>query len=371
MPVATLTMNSELADIAAKVEAGERLSFDDGVRLYKSNDLLTIGRMADLVRQRKNGDHVYFIHNTHLNYSNVCWVDCKFCAFQRKVGEDGAYTMSVADIEQHCREKVAGKGFSELHIVGGVHPALPYDYYVDMLRAVRRVCPDLHIQAFTAVEIDFIAKKGKLSIEQCLRDLRDAGLDSLPGGGAEIFSERVHGLVYPHKIGADRWLAIHETAHRLGMRSNASILYGFIETPEEVIDHLIRLRDLQDRTGGFMSFLAFAFHPENTEIAETHNIRSLTTGYDDLKLYAVARLMLDNFAHIKAFWMAMGLKLAQVSLSFGVDDLDGTVMEERIIHEAGAQTAMYTPKEEFIRMIRQAGRVPLERDTLYNVLRRY
>lgn len=367
MPLDQLT---SLKGIEARVERGERLSPEDGVRLLTSHDLLTLGRMADLVRRRKNGDQAYFVVNTHLNYTNVCWVDCKFCAFQRKVGQEGAYTMSLEEIRAWARTQ-AGKGFREVHIVGGVHPTLPFEYYEDMMRIIRAEVPEAHIQAFTAVEIDYICKRGKLTLEQGLRRLQAAGLGSLPGGGSEVFSQRVHDLAYPHKMTAERWLELHETAHRLGIRSNASILYGHIETPEEIIDHLCRLRDLQDRTGGFQTFLAFGFYPENTQLEKEFGIREATSGIDDLKMMAVARLMLDNFDHVKAFWMIMGSKLAQVSLHFGVDDLDGTVMEERIVHDAGAQVPQLQPKEAFIRAIRQAGRVPVERDTVFNVVRTY
>lgn len=359
-----------LEDIAGRVERGERLSFDDGVRLLRSNDLLTLGRLADRVRQRKNGDSAYFVVNTHLNYSNVCWVDCKFCAFQRKVGEPGAYTMSLEEIEAWAKSQ-AGKGFREVHIVGGVHPLQPFEYYEDMLRICRTHLPEAHIQAFTAVEVEYICKRGRLGLKEGLRRLQQAGLGSLPGGGSEVFSERVRQLAYPNKMPAERWLHLHEVAHGLGIRTNASILYGHIETQAEVVDHLLRLRELQDRTGGFQTFLAFGFYPENTQLEKEYGLTEPTSGIDDMKMMAVSRLLLDNFDHIKAFWMIMGPKLAQVSLHFGVDDLDGTVMEERIVHDAGAQVPRLQPKEAFIRMIRQAGRVPVERDTVFNVIRTY
>ena len=366
----TVEQISALIDVEGKVQRGERLSFEDGVRLLQSHDLLHLGRMADLVRRRKNGDRAYFVVNTHLNYSNVCWVDCKFCAFQRKLGQDGAYTLSLEEIQAWAKSQ-AGKGFREVHVVGGVHPALPFEYYEDMMRLIKAELPEAHIQAFTAVEIDYMCRHSKLSLEEGLSRLQAAGLGSLPGGGSEVFAQRVHDLAYPHKMTAGRWVEVHEAAHRLGIRSNASILYGHIETPGEVIDHLCRLRDLQDRTGGFQTFLAFGFYPENTQLEKEFGLTEATSGIDDLKMMAVARLMLDNFDHIKAFWMIMGPKLAQVSLNFGVDDLDGTVMEERIVHDAGAQGPRLQPKEAFIRAIRQARRLPVERDTVFNVIREY
>lgn len=360
----------DLAGIAEKVERGERLSFEDGLRLYTTPNLLALGMLADRVRQRKNGDRAYFIVNTHLNYTNLCHLDCKLCAFAQKEDNPTTYTLSLEEIDRKLAD-LAGRGCSELHIVGGVNAKLPFSYYEEMMRLARRRLPGVHVQAFTAVEIDYIARIAKLSVEETLLRLREAGLDSILGGGAEVFAPEVRQVIAGHKTTAERWLSVHETAHRIGMRSNASILYGHIEQPADVIDHLVRLRELQDRTGGFMAFISFPFHPENTVLAREYNLTGSTTGYDDLRLLAVARLMLDNFDHIRAFWMMIGLKLAQVSLSFGVDDLDGTVMEEQIVHRAGARTAQMTPKQQFIDMIRQAGRVPVERDTLYNVLRVY
>ncbi|NHM28361.1 aminofutalosine synthase MqnE [Desulfofundulus sp. TPOSR] len=359
-------VSEELKDIAAKVQVGERLSFEDGVRLFKSGDLLTIGYLADQVRQRKNGNRAYFIVNRHINHTNICINRCPLCAFGRDPGDRGAYTMTLDEIEARALE-CRGQGVSEIHIVGGLNDALDLEYYLEMLRRVRRALPGTVIQAFTAVEVDYLARSNGLSLEKTLELLKDAGLDSLPGGGAEIFAPRVRERICPRKISGDRWLEVHETAHRLGMRTNATMLYGHIETIEERVDHLIRLRELQDRTGGFLAFIPLAFHPKNTEL-ESLGLAG-TTGYEDLKVLAVARLMLDNFDHIKAFWIMIGPKLAQVALSFGVDDLDGTVVEEKIAHDAGAETDQYMPKQKLIKMIRAAGRIPVERDTLYNVIR--
>ena len=358
----------DLEDIAEKVEAGERLSREDGVRLLESGDLLAVGRMADLARIRKHGDRVYFILNRHINHTNVCVNRCKFCAFGRDEGDPGAYTLSLEEVEAKAAD-FRDRGISEIHIVGGLNEKLGLDYYSEMLRRVRRALPGVKIQSFTAVEIDYLARTNGIPVQRVLAILKEAGLDSLPGGGAEVFSPRVRDLVCAKKISGERWLEVHEAAHRIGMRTNATILYGHVETLEERIDHLVRLRDLQDRTGGFLAFIPLAFHPRNTGL-DRDGVYG-TTGYDDLKMLAVSRLMLDNFDHIKAFWIMVGTKIAQVSLSFGVNDLDGTVEEEKIVHDAGAETGQQLPQEEIVRIIRAAGRTPVERDTLYNVIRIY
>lgn len=364
-----LLEQSPLADLIARVEAGERLNREDGIRLMKSHDLLAIGYMADLVRRRKSGDNAYFITNRHINHTNVCRNMCRLCSFGKEPGAEGSYTMTLEEVE--ARAAAARElNVTEIHIVGGLHPDLPFEYYEEMMRRVKRQLPHAHIQAFTAVEIDFFSEITGFSPVAVLTRLREAGLGSLPGGGAEVFSPRVRRSICPKKISGERWLEIHLAAHSTGLRTNATMLYGHIETPEERIDHLLALRNLQDETGGFMTFIPLAYHPDNNPLGGDVPARS-TTGYDDLRNLAVARLMLDNFPHIKVFWIMVGLKLAQISLSFGVDDLDGTVVEERITHSAGARTGQFTPREELIHLIRQAGRVPVERDTLYNVVRVY
>lgn len=368
--MSTMIQHGSLQDIQQKVASGERLSFEDGVRLLKSNDLLEIGRMANLVRQRINGEHVYFIVNTHLNYTNVCYLDCKLCAFGLKPDDPRSYTLSLEQLEEKFIGMI-GKGFTEIHIVGGVNAKLPFSYYEDMIRLIKKHLPEIHVQAFTAVEIDYVARVSKISVEEAIERLSAAGLGSILGGGAEIFDPEIREIISGHKTDSERWFSIHRKTHSLGMKSNASILYGHIESPEHVIDHLIRLRELQDETQGFQAFFPFSFHPANTKLAEQYKLSGETTGYYDLKLLAAARLMLDNFPHIRAFWMMIGLKLAQLSLSFGVDDLDGTVMEEQIVHAAGNTSSHMTPKDTFIRMIQEAGRIPTERDTLYNVVRTY
>jgi aminodeoxyfutalosine synthase len=349
--------------IKEKVLSDRRLTRRDGIELYKSNDLLALGRMATHVAQRKNGNRVYFVQNMHINPTNICINRCKFCAFSRSKGEPGAYEMSIDDILNKARS--AGKGVRELHIVSGLHPDLPFAWYLDMLRALKQSFPKLHLKAFTAVEIDYLAKLSGLSIVDTLKQLRDAGLGSLPGGGAEIFNTAVRNTLCAEKISGDRWLEVIETSHRMGLKSNATMLYGHIETYEHRIDHLIKLRELQDRTGGFQAFIPLSFHSQNTEIKKT----AYTTGFDDLKTLAISRLMLDNFDHVKAYWVMLGEKIAQVSLNFGVDDLDGTVVEERITKAAGGTTDGSMTRDDIVHLIKQAGRTPVERDTVYNVVK--
>ena len=350
-----------LFPIADKVEKGQRLDFADGMRLFNSPDLLGVGYLADIVRRRKNRNKTYFICNCHINYTNICKNGCAFCAFARDKKERGAYLMSVEEVLERAVQ-LAQPGVREFHLVGGVNPDLPFDYYLQMLRALRDRFPQVHIQAFTAVEIAHLAQISNLSIEETLLVLREAGLGSLPGGGAEIFSRRIRKKLCPNKLGAEEWLEVMRKAHQFHMASNATMLYGHIETKADRVEHLLALRRLQDETGGFMSFIPLPFHPKNTRLSTLKR----TSAADDLKTLAVARLLLDNFAHIKAFWIMLGVELAQISLKFGVDDIDGTVAEERITHAAGAATAQSLTRQQLIRLITQAGQVPVERDTLYN-----
>lgn len=363
--MASMFERSSLADLLTKVEQGERLNFDDGVRLMESRDLLALGYMANLVRERKNGNKTYYIVNRHINHTNVCVNLCSFCAYGVKKDDPQAFTMQLGQIEEAARQAVEAN-VAEVHIVGGLNSDLPFDYYLEMLRRVKRILPGACIQAFTAVEIDYLTQLTGLSAEAVLKQLMDAGLDSLPGGGAEVFAPRVRAKICEKKVSGARWLEIQKAAHKLGMRTNATMLYGHIENTEERIDHLLQLRELQDQTGGFLTFIPLPFYPKNTQLGGTMGVES-TTGFDDLKMLAVSRLMLDNFDHIKTFWIMLGPKLAQVSLAFGVDDLDGTVVEERIIHSAGADTEQAMSKKALIKMIKTAGRDPVERDTLYRV----
>ncbi len=352
-----------LDPIKEKVFSNRRLSREDGIALFRTHDLLALGRMSSHVARTKNGDRVYFVQNMHINPTNICVNRCKFCAFSRNKGETGAYEMSVEDILNKARS--AEKGVRELHIVSGLHPDLPFSWYLDMLRTLKREVPHLHIKAFTAVEIDYFAKLSGLGVKDTLLALRDAGLGSLPGGGAEIFNPDVRNTLCAEKISGDRWLEVMETAHGIGLKSNATMLYGHIESIEDRVDHLLKLRELQDRTGGFQAFISLSFHARNTEIAKS----AYTTGFDDLKTLAVARLLLDNFDHIKAYWVMLGEKITQVSLSFGVDDIDGTVVEERITKMAGGTTDGIMTRENLVDLIRLAGKTPVERDTVYNTVR--
>jgi aminodeoxyfutalosine synthase len=355
-----------LKSIAEKVVGGQRLTFEDGVALFRSNDLLSIGYLADTVRRRMHGDIVYFIQNKHINYTNVCKNRCRFCAFSRDRGDADAYTMTIPEVVTSAGETYTSR-VSEFHVVGGLEPDLPFEYYLEMMRELKANYPDVLIQGFTAVEIDHLATISGLGVEETLRQLKAAGLDSLPGGGAEIFAETVRTKLCPEKLSGEGWLEVMRTAHRVGLKTNATMLYGHIEGPEDRVDHLLRLRALQDETGGFLAFIPLAFHPKNTQMAQG----SSTTGFDDLKTLAISRLLFDNIPHVKSFWIMIGPKLAQVSLSFGVADLDGTVVEERITHAAGAETAQGLTLKELLTMIRSAGRVPRERDTLYNVVQEY
>jgi aminodeoxyfutalosine synthase len=353
-----------LRDIADKLDAGVRLSLTDGVRLFAAPDLFAVGWLANRERERRHSGRTYFNHNIRLEATNVCVASCLFCAFARlKPGDPGAYTMSLEEAWSKLRNR-AGQPLTEVHVVNGLHPDLPFDYYTELLRGFKRIRPDIHLKCFTAVEIAFFADLYGMSDEEVLRRLIDAGLDSLPGGGAEIFAERVRTKIAHDKCGSDRYLAIHRTAHRLGLRSNVTMLYGHIETVEERVDHMIRARALQDETGGFQAFIPLAFHPDNNQMRKL----PAPTAADTLRVHAVARLMLDNIPHVKAFWIATGVDVAQMSLWFGVDDLDGTVQEERIYHMAGARTPEAMTPRQIARLIRAAGREPIERDTLYNTV---
>ena len=361
-----LARRAGLEQIWEKVRGSERLTAQDAVTLLESRDLLAVGALADVARERAVGPDAYFICNRHINHTNVCRNRCLFCAFSHEDGDAEAYTLSIDQVLDKARESLTG-GVTEIHIVGGENPGLPYSYYLEMLRGLKELAPSVHIQAFTASEIVYLAGLAGKPVEDVLVELKQAGLGSLPGGGAEIFAGRVRDLVCNRKISGEQWLNVMRAAHRTGLKSNATMLYGHIEPPAEVADHLLRLRDLQDETEGFNAFIPLSFQPANTQLADLPG----PSGYDDLLMLAVSRLVLDNFRHIKAFWINVGLKLAQVSLAFGVDDLDGTVVEEKISHAAGVDTGQVIERDELVRVIRAAGRVPVERDTLYNVVRRY
>jgi aminodeoxyfutalosine synthase len=353
-----------LGDLGDKVVAGERLSFEDGVRLFESQELAALGALANLVRERRHGDLTWFNRNIHVNATNVCEASCIFCSFARlKTGDPDAYTMRLEEVVGRVRN-LRGQFITELHTVNGLNPDLPFSYYTDFLRAVKAERPDLHIKGFTAVEIHYFAEKYGKSYAEVLTELRQAGLGSLPGGGAEIFAERARKKLCADKVDTEGWLEVHRTAHSLGMRSNCTMLFGSIERLDERVDHILRLRQLQDETGGFQTFIPLKFHNENNRL---HKLPEPTDA-DCLKTMAVSRLLFDNIGHVKAYWPMLGVQLAQLSLSFGVDDLDGTVREERIYHMAGAKTPQELTRAELVALIRRAGRIPVERDTLYRTV---
>jgi aminodeoxyfutalosine synthase len=354
--------DANLLDISNKLDEGVRLTLDDGVRLFESPDVLAVAWLANRDRERRHGAKTFYNHNIRLEATNVCVASCLFCSFARlKPGDPGAYTMGLEQVWDKLRQRVH-QPLTEVHIVNGLHPDLPFDYYTEMLRGLKRIRPDVHLKCFTAVEIAFFADLYGMTDERVLRELMAAGLDSLPGGGAEIFAERVRRKIANDKCGTDRYLAIHRTAHQLGVRSNVTMLYGHIESAAERVDHMIRSRELQDETGGFQAFIPLAFHPDNNQMRKLPG----PSAVDTLRVHAVARLMCDNIAHIKAFWIATGVEVAQTALWFGVDDLDGTVQEEKIYHMAGARTPEAMTPRALERLIRGAGRVPVERDTFYN-----
>jgi aminodeoxyfutalosine synthase len=353
-----------LADIDEKLEQGERLTFDEGVRLFEAPDLLAVGWLANREREKRHGARTYFNYNLRLEPTNVCQASCLFCSFARlQPGMPEAYTMSLEEAWDKLRKR-ANQPLTELHIVNGLNPELPFSYYTDLLRGFKQIRPGIHLKCFTAVEIAFFSDLYGMTDTQVLRELMDAGLDSLPGGGAEIFAERVRKKICHDKCDADRYLAIHRIAHQLGMPTNVTMLYGHIETMGERVDHMLRARTLQDETGGFQAFIPLAFHPDNNQMRKL----PAPSGTDTLRVHAVARLMCDNIPHIKAFWIATGVELAQASLWFGVDDLDGTVQEEKIYHMAGSATPEGMSTAQLSRLVRAAGREPLERDTLYNIV---
>ncbi len=350
-----------LKPIAKKVLAGERLSMEDGIALYRSPDLLAVGWLANYVREKRHGNITYYNINRHINPTNVCVAHCKLCAFGRDPNAPGAYTFALEEIYERAEQGVR-EGATEFHIVGGLHPDLSFDHYLEMVRGLKQRCPTVHIKAFTMVEVHYFSRIAKLSIEDVLRKMKEGGVDSCPGGGAEIFHPRVRKIICDHKTSGQMWLNTAKKAHEAGLRSNATMLYGHVETEEERVDHLIKLRELQDETHGFVTFIPLAFHPDNTALSHIPK----PTGYDDLRNIAVARLLLDNFDHIKAYWIMLSPSMAQIAQRFGANDLDGTVAEEKIYHDAGAKTSEFTPHAELERLIRAAGRVPVERDTQYH-----
>lgn len=373
-----------LRRIKDKVFAGERLSKDEALELFETDDIFFLGNLASYVAEKKNGKNVFYIRNRHINPTNICVNRCRFCAFSRSKGDEGAFELTIDEIIQKIqphysefsntlappyspltkrgreRGKRGQRGIREVHIVGGLHPDWPFEHYLNMLSALKEIFPDLRIKAFTAVEIDYISRISGLSLEETLLALKRHGLDVMPGGGAEIFDSTIRSRLCPEKISGERWLEVMETAHRLGIKTNATMLYGHIENYEHRVDHLLTLRDLQDKTGGFQAFIPLSYHPKGTEIGGSYS-----SGIDDLKTISVSRIVLDNFDHFTAYWIMLGEKISQLSLLFGADDLSGTVIEEKITHSAGALSAESMTPEELTHLIRMAGKVPVERDCFF------
>lgn len=351
--------------IEKKVLSNQRLTKIESLELFKTDDIFTVGRLANLMAERINGRRVFYILNRHINPTNICINRCKFCAYSRSKGQKGAYELTIEEIIRKLDATVSksGKPLSEVHIVGGLHPDWHLEYYLEMLSTIKQNFPTIAIKAFTAVEVDYMSKISNLSLDKTLLELKRNGLDIMPGGGAEIFSADVRQKLCPEKISGERWLEIMESAHMLGIKTNASMLYGHIESFEDRVDHLFRLRDLQDRTGGFQAFIPLAYHPKNTEIGGNYS-----SGLDDLRTIAASRLILDNFDHIKAYWIMLGEKISQVALLFGADDIDGTVIEEKITHSAGATSTECMEIDELVYLIKKANKIPVERDAFYNII---
>ncbi len=369
MSIPTVFADSEVRDVLEKAIAGDRLSFDDGVRLFATHDVAAVGWAANQVREQRHGNTTYYLKNRHINYSNVCKYDCFFCSFFRKSKDDeGAWEWTVDQVLDHVKD-FKDSGLQEFHIVGGVHPDLPFSYYTDMLSALRDAHPGVTLKAFTAIEIAYFAELTGKSLTEVLSELKDAGLGMLPGGGAEVFADRVRYKVCRDKADSDRWFEVHEAAHALGIPTNCTMLYGHIETHEERVDHLQRLRDLQDKTGGMLSYIPLRFHPDNNLLGSKK--LGEPSGLDVLKNVAIGRLFLDNIPHIKAYWVMLGIKPAQLALAWGANDIDGTVTWERIYQMAGAETTPEEMTEQRLReVVLEAGREPVERDAFYNVIER-
>ncbi|MFI5294245.1 MAG: aminofutalosine synthase MqnE [Thermodesulfovibrionales bacterium] len=351
--------------IEEKILSGKRLTERDALKLFETDDIFSLGRLASSIAEKKNGNKAYFIRNRHINPTNICVNRCRFCAFSRSAGQEGAFELTIEEIVNKLRPLVrTGRPISEVHIVGGLHPDWPFEYYLEMISTIKKHFPQLHIKAFTAVEVDYMAGISGLGLGETLTALKSNGLGSMPGGGAEIFAPAIRGRLCPEKISGTRWLEVMMAAHRAGIRTNATMLYGHIEKYEDRADHLVRLRKLQDRTGGFQAFIPLAYHPKNTRIKGRY-----TSGIDDLKTIAISRLFLDNFDHIKAYWIMLGEKISQLALKFGADDIDGTIIEEKITHSAGAMTGEQLSADQLIFLIKRAGKVPVERDSFYRKVR--
>ncbi len=352
--------------IEKKLESKEPLNFEDAKYLLSSEKLIKIGKLAKKIKYEKSQNKVYFVFNKHINYTNLCVSKCKFCAFYRNGDEQDAYTMEIGEIIDEIGKMP--NGIKEVHIVGGLHPKKPFSYYVDMIKSIKKNFRDINVKAFTAVEIDYFSNLEGISYKETLKILKDAGLDSMPGGGAEVFSERVRKRLYPNKIPYEKWAEVHKIAHSLDVPTNATLLFGHIETDDEIINHLFKLKKIQEESPGFLCFIPLSFHPENTPLSE--NIKKVDA-VRELKVLALSRIILDNFPHIKAYWVMLSPKVGQIGLHFGADDIDGTIGQERVTHAAGAKSPLGLAKENMINLIKNAGFVPVERDALYNEIAVY
>ena len=349
-------MEPILESVARKVEARERLTRQDALELFKTRDVIRLGRIADGVKRSRWENRAHFVINRQINPSNICVLSCKFCDFATKRGRPNAYEMTIEEVLAKCSPELR-----EVHIVGGLHPDWKWEYYIEMFRSISTNFPQIQIKAWTAVEIDYFSKKFRLPVEEVFRQFREVGMVAMPGGGAEVFSERVRKALFPFKMGAPRWLEIHRIAHKLGMPTNSTLLSGYMETHEERVDHLLKLRALQDETNGFMSFIPLAYQTGNTKV-----VTRQTSAIDDLKTIAISRLVLDNFPHIKAYWVTLGEESASIALHFGADDIDGTIGEERIMHAAEAASPVSVTRDHLVNVIKESGCVPVERDAIYN-----
>jgi len=361
------TSNDDISEIQERALNGENLGRDDGVTLMKSNNLLLLGMIADQLRKKTCGDVVTFVSNCHINYTNICVSKCKFCAFFRD--KNDGYVMSLEEILEKIKNSINNFGITEVHIVGSLNPDLPLEYYETMLKSIKKKFPEIYIKAFTAVEIVFIAKKTKNSVKEVLERFKEAGLNTIPGGGAEILNDNLREKLCPFKASSSEWLNVMETAHKMGIKSNATMLYGHIETIEDRVEHILKIRDLQEKTHGFNVFIPLSFHPQGTELYKQGIVRNPPCGADDLKVLAVSRILLNNYiSNIRAYWVMTGKKLAQVSLNYGANDLDGTIVDENITYAAGGYSEKSAAKEELIKLIKDAGRIPAERTTNYDII---
>ncbi len=363
--IMNLRKTNSITSIKNKVLSGKRLTQEDAIMLFETDDIFTLGKLASYVSKKRNGNKVYFVKNIHINPTNICVNRCRFCAFSKSKGEKGAYELGIDKIINKIQKSnFKNQNLCEIHIVGGLHPDWPSEHYIEMISTIKKTFPKIHIKAFTATEIEYFSRISRKNINDVLTELKQNGLDTMPGGGAEIFDNEIRNKLCPEKLSGKGWLDVMETAHNLGIKTNATMLYGHIENYEQRVDHLMKLRELQDKTKGFQAFVPLAYHPKNTDIGGSYS-----SGIDDLKTIAVSRLVLDNFPHIKAYWIMLGEKLSQLALLFGADDIDGTITEEKITHSAGALSSKSMNADELKNLIKKAGKIPIERDAFYKAVK--